>query len=87
MSDALFLIGLVFGLGILYVLVPVVLDVYRQYRRSRTVLCPEEGREARIEFDARRAAISAAYGAPKLEIVGCSFWPERGGCAQSCIKH
>ena len=85
MSEALSLIALVLGLGILYVVIQVIVDAYRKFRRPQTVVCPEEGREAHIELSAGKAALSAAYGEPKVEVSDCSLWPEREGCAQRCV--
>jgi len=86
MSEPLWLVTMVLALGLLYVVVPVVWHTYREYRDRRTVVCPETGTSAEVDFDARKTAWTAAYRTPKPEIRGCSLWPERSGCAQRCIE-
>jgi hypothetical protein len=49
--------------------------------------CPLDGRHATITFDVRRAARTATFGIPHhLGLASCTFWPQRGGCNQHCIK-
>jgi len=54
---------------------------------SHEIICPRDGRPATIAFDARRAARTEAFGIPHhLRLTTCTFWPEREGCDQRCIK-
>jgi hypothetical protein len=51
------------------------------------IVCPADGRRAEVVFDAKKAARTAAFGIPHhLRLHSCTFWPERGGCDQHCIK-
>ncbi len=74
------------ALGVLYVLVPIVADTFARYRRGRTLRCPETRDEARVQIDARHAALTAIPGPPELRVEACSLWPERAGCTQSCAR-
>ena len=71
-------------LAAFYVLLPVVGDAFRRFRAGRVLVCPETGGTARVGLDAAHAALSAAYGHPRVRIARCSLWPERQGCDQDC---
>lgn len=66
----------------------------RQYRLalsdaegSYEIRCPRDGRRATVTFDVKSAARTEAFGIPRhLRLRSCTFWPERGGCDQHCIK-
>jgi hypothetical protein len=49
------------------------------------ITCPETGKPAAVEVDARHAAATAALGKPRLRLRDCSRWPERQGCGQECL--
>jgi hypothetical protein len=85
MSTQLTVIVAVVMLGIIYVVVPVAMSAYRNYRGVKTLECPESGTPAEIELDAVRGAITAATGRPVLEVEHCSHWPEREHCGQECL--
>jgi hypothetical protein len=86
MGTPVILVGAILTLGVLYVVLPVVVDTLLRFREARRVECPELKREATIEFDAPHAALTSAVGRPKLRLRSCTFWPEKQGCAQSCLK-
>jgi len=69
----------------LYVLLPVVADTFRRYRRSRVLRCPESGGKAEVGIDASRAAFTSAFGRPQFRVKACSLWPERAHCRQDCL--
>jgi hypothetical protein len=72
-------------LAMVYVVVPVVGDVFARYRRRRTLRCPETGTDASVQIDARHAALTAIPGPPELRVEDCSLWPERKGCQERCV--
>ena len=58
--------------------------------RGETILhwmveCPETDRLAEADISAR-AAPFATFCSPRLMVKNCSFWPERNGCEQKCLK-
>jgi hypothetical protein len=55
-------------------------------RGARIVECPETHEPAGVELDAWYAAATAALGRIDLRLRGCSRWPERSGCAQTCMR-
>ncbi len=80
------LILAILAAGALFVLVPVTLTTFFEYRRKKSVTCPEAGCPAEIGLDAGRAARSAAFGRLSLRVEACSLWPERSGCEQACLR-
>ncbi|MFQ5840000.1 MAG: hypothetical protein ACE5HK_04700 [Candidatus Methylomirabilales bacterium] len=80
------LVGALLALGLVYVVLPTVLDAFRRFRRGRVVRCPETHAEATVHLDARHAAWTTAIGPPVLRIRDCSLWPERQGCSRVCLK-
>jgi hypothetical protein len=71
--------------AILYVLTPIVADVFARYRKPRIVRCPQTGGTAEIQIDARHAAATSVPGPAELRVADCSRWPERKSCDQACI--
>ena len=84
-SESFMLIGAIMTLAALFVLTPVTLHVYRRYRDQRALRCPETGRLTSVQIDAGKAARSALFREPKLQIEACARWPERKNCAQRCL--
>lgn len=75
----------VLAIGALFVVLPVVLTTLSEHRGPRTVVCPSTGGDATIVIDAGRAARGAIFGRSLLSVVKCSRWPEKEGCARSCL--
>jgi hypothetical protein len=72
------------ALALLYVVVPILGDVYARYHRSRTVRCPETGSDVTVQDDAAHAVRTALPGPPEVRIRACTLWPGRRECAQHC---
>jgi hypothetical protein len=85
MEKPLLVIAAVWALGLVYVVFPVMLAAFMRCRKSRRVACPEKQKIAVVNIDARAAAYAAAQGKTRLQIRGCSLWPEKDGCNQSCL--
>ena len=77
---------LILAVGVVFVLLPTILSTFYDYRRKRSVICPELQRTAEIGVDAGRAARSSLFGRLRLRVESCTFWPERRGCAQACLR-
>ena len=60
--------------------------VYRRASAAHEVACPEAGRIAIIQLDARHAAAMHARGETLRRVKTCTFWPDRQGCRQACLK-
>jgi hypothetical protein len=85
MEKPLLVIAAVWALGLVYVVFPAMLDAFMRYRKSRRVACPEKQKAAVVKMDAPAAAFAAVQGKTRLQIRGCSLWPEKEGCNQSCL--
>lgn len=62
-----------------------VIEAYFEYRGKRLIVCPETGHTAAVNVAPGRAAASAIFGEPKLQLNQCSRWPERQDCGQECL--
>lgn len=85
-SEPFVLIGAIVALGILYVLLPVGMTIYRKVRGPRAVTCPETGETEVVEVDAARAVTTSLFGHEDVEITGCSRWPENADCDRGCAR-
>ncbi len=85
MNPSIVLPGLVLA-AVVFVMVPVGVAVFSWYRRPKSLRCPVTGRDARVAFDAPRAALAAAVGGHSLRIRGCSLWDDHYGCGQDCRR-
>ena len=85
MTTAWMLVLGIAGIATLYVLGPIVADIFARYRRPRIVRCPKTGTAAEILIDTRHAAATALVGVPELRVAECSRWPEHCACDQACL--
>jgi hypothetical protein len=76
----------ILALAGLYVLVPRIAYILSRYRKAWRLPCPETGARADVGIDASRAALTSAFGRPTLRAKGCSLWPERLNCPESCLR-
>lgn len=74
------------SLAVVYVLLPVALTTFFSYRGGRVLHCPETGKEADVNIDARRAAFGSMFGRAKLQVRDCSLWPGKKSCKQGCLN-
>ncbi len=84
--DTLVALGAIAAIGISYVLLPVGLSVFADFRRPKEVICPDNGKLAQVAVDATYAAMTSAVGMNRLRLDDCSRWPERGACNRSCLS-
>lgn len=80
------LILAIFAAGAFFVLLPVMLTTFYDYRRKKSVVCPEARCAAEVGVDAGKAARGAAFGRLWLKVETCSLWPGREGCDQGCLR-
>jgi len=77
---AAFVIGV-----ILFRSIPAI-SAYFTYRGKRLITCPETHDTQAIDVAARKAALTAIFGDPKLKLDRCTRWPERQDCGQQCLQ-
>ncbi len=85
MSHPWIVLVAVLAVALLYVLMPLVADTFRRFRRPKVLTCPETGGKAEVGIDASRAALTSAFGQPFLRAKSCSLWPEKEQCKQECL--
>ena len=81
----LVLLGIVF-LAAVFVVAPVAAATYSRFRRPLQLRCPAEGTSARVEVDARQAALGEMLGLAAPEVERCSLWPRLRLCRQECLN-
>ena len=86
MSTPFLIVAAVIGVGLLYVVVPVVAEAIWRFRGSRQLHCPEAKEPAEIGLDRAHAAVTAAFSRPDPRVAECSLWPEREDCRQDCVQ-
>ena len=57
----------------------------QKFGGERVIICPETGKQAMVEVDVRRAAISSLIGQTDLRLENCWRWPIRQDCGQECL--
>lgn len=57
----------------------------QRFGGERIIICPETGRQAMVEIDARHAAFSSLLGQTDLRLNDCWRWPMKENCGQECL--
>jgi len=52
---------------------------------SQVIICPETGKQAMVEVDTRRAALTSLVGRADIRLENCWRWPLREDCGQECL--
>jgi hypothetical protein len=58
-------------------------EVYSRFHEPKQVTCPETGKPATVQVDAKMAAATAAVGVPELRLIRCTRWP--CACGRGCL--
>lgn len=85
-TDPLLLIAGIVAFGLAFVVAPVFIDAYRQYRYRKVITCPETHGLAEVNLNTGLAALGAAVGRPVIRVRSCSLWPKRKGCDEKCVR-
>jgi hypothetical protein len=86
MDTLLTFLIVIFGLGMIYMVLPFTFYIYRRFNYRKVVSCPETGRLTEIKLNALRAALTAIFRKPSLRVKSCTLWPKKKGCAERCVK-
>lgn len=57
----------------------------QKFGGERVIICPETGKQAMVELDVRRAALSSLFGQTDLQLENCWRWPIKQNCGQECL--
>jgi hypothetical protein len=79
------LLGVV-AVGLLYVIIPGMIEPVVRFWKRRTIRCPETGEEVSVQVDTKLAALTSLGGRPELSVKDCSRWPEGHECDQECLE-
>lgn len=52
---------------------------------AHAIICPETGKQAMVEVDARHAALTSLVGQPNIRLESCWRWPLNQDCGQECL--
>jgi hypothetical protein len=86
MESPLLLIAAMLAAGLVFVVIPVSLEVYRRLRHRRVIVCPGTHQMAEVMPKAWDAALNAALARkPISRVKWCSLWPKRKGCDERCM--
>jgi hypothetical protein len=57
----------------------------QRFGGERVIICPETGKQAIIEVDARHAGLTSLIHQTDLRLENCWRWPLRENCGQECL--
>src|SRR5215813_3193917 len=57
----------------------------QRFAGERIIICPETGKQAAVEVDARHAALTSLVGQTDLRLENCWRWPLKEDCGQECL--
>lgn len=57
----------------------------RKFGGSRVIVCPETGKQAMVELDISRAALTSLVGKTDIRLQSCWRWPLKEDCGQECL--
>jgi hypothetical protein len=52
---------------------------------EQVIICPETGKQAMVEVDTRRAALTSLVGRADIRLESCWRWPLNQDCGQECL--
>ena len=57
----------------------------KRFGGGRIIVCPETGKQATVEIDTRRAALTSLVGRADIRLESCWRWPLNQDCGQECL--
>jgi hypothetical protein len=85
MMTILYVTLAVLGLGALYFGIRYFARTSQRFGGERVIICPETGKQAMVEVDARHAALTSLVGRTDLRLENCWRWPLKQDCGQECL--
>ncbi|NIR47361.1 hypothetical protein GWO43_02655 [candidate division KSB1 bacterium] len=86
MNDPLIVLAAIIALGVLYVMLPVFLDVFLRFRKDRYVTCPHKNDKASLNIDAKWAGLTSLTGKSELRLKNCTLWQGEMSCNKECLS-
>jgi len=78
-------VAIVIAVGAMVLVTIPIVKIYRRFRGTRIVTCPETEKSVAVNVDAMRAALSS-FDEIQLRLSDCTRWPEREDCGQECLR-
>ena len=85
MMTVVYLIAVTLVAGVIYFGIRYFVRASRQFGGARVITCPETGKQAMVEVDAPRAALTSLVGQTDIRLESCWRWPLRQDCGQECL--
>jgi hypothetical protein len=73
-------------LGLLFIVLPVILDAYQRLLQQKIVSCPDRYCRALVSADPGPPKFGAVMRRSPLRVVSCSLWTRRMECDGKCMK-
>jgi hypothetical protein len=73
-------------LGLLFIVLPVILDAHHRLLQQRIITCPERHCRAQISVDPGPPVFGAVVSKPVRRVMGCSLWTRSMECEGKCLK-
>ena len=84
MTVAYLIVATLFAVAI-YFAVRYFIRARNRFGGERVIICPETGKQAMVEVDTRRAALTSLVGRADIRLDDCWRWPLRADCGQECL--
>lgn len=85
MLTVAYLIAAALGVVAIYFGIRYFVRASRKFGGGRVIICPETEKQAMVEVDARRAALTSLIGQTEIRLENCWRWPLRQDCGQECL--
>lgn len=80
-----YLIAGVLAVAAIYFAIRYFVNSRRKFGGGRVVICPETQKQAMVEIDSGRAALTSLVGQTEIRLESCWRWPLREDCGQECL--
>src|SRR6185503_8129044 len=85
MIAIVYVIAAALSVALLYFGIRYFVRTRMRYGGARVITCPETGKQATVEIDASRAALTTLIGQQDIRLESCWRWPLNKDCGQECL--
>lgn len=85
MITVVYVIAAALFVALLYFGIQYFVRTRKRFGGAQVITCPETGKQAMVEVDARHAAITSLVGQPYVRLESCWRWPLNKECGQECL--
>lgn len=80
-----YVIGAVLLAALFYFAIRYFVRTSEKFGGAQVIICPETGKQAMVEVDARHAGLTALIGQTDIRLETCWRWPLKRECGQGCL--